>query len=549
MAAPVWEEVSQALAENRRELVLTGKEIANKIQKHGVDNRLYTLNLLNFLEISAVELSEVSNDIGNLEHLVNLVLRSNKLTSLPDSICQLKALRFLDLSRNQLKQLPNEIGDLVELHTVDLSGNELEAIPESVNKLNHLTLCNISSNNLSTIDSLLSADLVHLSEIIASGNQIDHLSSDVSNLHILKKIDLASNKIQELPASLAECHKLRDLDFKSNPIKDRRLAKLIQQGKGHKAILDYVHSHGVKPESSEKGQPQKKDKKKGGRKKKASESAGDTGDDLAAMIRVLSVRADDCADNVEVLASKAVASVRPYIVCCIVKDVDLAQGNMFKRFITAQTKLHDGPLCAKRTKATIATHDLCLIQSPLKYDARPPQQIEILPLGRKQHVTAEYLVARLHKEAEDLRKQMKRSTVSGIHKYLDLLSGHETYPCLLDKEGQVISFPPITNSDISKISKSTTNIFIEVTSSTDLGTCKKVMDTLMEKMVELSMSKTPTNQDGEDEEAATNQDEAGVSVSRPLIVQQVRVLDEDGGLKVVYPSRTDLDIQGIKVAR
>ena len=102
---------------------------------------------------------------------------------------------------------------------------------------------------------------------------------------------------------------------------------------------------------------------------------------------------------------------------------------------------------------------------------------------------------------------------------------------------------------ISQISKSTTNIFIEVTSSSDLGTCKKVMDVLIEKMVELGMSKTPTNQDSE--EASTDEKEAAATagVPRPLTVQQVRVVDEEGGLKVVYPSRTDLDIQGIKVAR
>ncbi len=336
MAAPEWEEVSQAAGENRRELVLTGKEIAAKIQKHGLDKRLYSLNLLNFLEISSVGLCEVSNDISNLDHLVNLVLRSNKLTLLPDTLCQLKALRFLDISSNQVKQLPDDIGDLTELHTLDVSGNELAVIPESVNKLKHLSVCNFSTNGLSSIDNLLSPDLAHLSEIIASGNQIDHLSPDVSSLHVLKKLDLSGNKIQDLPASLAECHKLRDLDFKTNPIKDRRLAKLIQQGKGHKAILDYVHSHGTRSESSGEKTP-KKDKKKG-RKKKASENAGDTGDELAVMIRVLSVRAEDCDDNVQVIVSKSVASVRPYIVCCIVKDVDLEQGNMFKRFITAQVR-------------------------------------------------------------------------------------------------------------------------------------------------------------------------------------------------------------------
>ena len=38
-----------------------------------------------------------------------------------------------------------------------------------------------------------------------------------------------------------------------------------------------------------------------------------------------------------------------------------------------------------------------------------------------------------------------------IYRYLDLLAEHDMYPCLMDNEGRVISFPPITNSDITKV--------------------------------------------------------------------------------------------------
>lgn len=57
----------------------------------------------------------------------------------------------------------------------------------------------------------------------------------------------------------------------------------------------------------------------------------------------------------------------------------------------------------------------------------------------------------LQLEAEEHRKQRKRQTVSGLHRYLHLLDGQDRYPCLVDADGDVISFPPITNSEKTKV--------------------------------------------------------------------------------------------------
>ena len=40
---------------------------------------------------------------------------------------------------------------------------------------------------------------------------------------------------------------------------------------------------------------------------------------------------------------------------------------------------------------------------------------------------------------------------------------------------------------------------------------------------------------------------AGRGGHRPLLVEQVRVVDEEGRLKVVYPSKTDLGLPGAHV--
>lgn len=51
------------------------------------------------------------------------------------------------------------------------------------------------------------------------------------------------------------------------------------------------------------------------------------------------------------------------------------------------------------------------------------------------------------------------------------------------------------------------------------------------------------------EEDGTQQQSANTETSSELIVQQVRTVDQDGNLKVVYPSKTDLamDISNLTV--
>lgn len=77
--------------------------------------------------------------------------------------------------------------------------------------------------------------------------------------------------------------------------------------------------------------------------------------------------------------------------------------------------------------------------------------------------TAAELFKRLQVEADNLRREKKRNVYSGIYKYLYLIEGKPLFPCVIDSNNQVISFPPITNSDITKMSVNTKNMFIEVT--------------------------------------------------------------------------------------
>ncbi|XP_029689147.1 leucine-rich repeat-containing protein 47-like isoform X2 [Takifugu rubripes] len=102
-----------------------------------------------------------------------------------------------------------------------------------------------------------------------------------------------------------------------------------------------------------------------------------------------------------------------------------------------------------------------------------------------------------------------------------------------------------------QIKKTTKELLLEVTSATSLQTCKDVMDALVAKMAELNKFTVEHQEEvSSDGEEGSPQEPSGPrEMSSELIVQQVRTVDHDGNLKVVYPSKTDLnkDIDNLTV--
>lgn len=544
-----WPEIEKAAAEKRRELVLQGPGVDKRISSlGGLSPSIYSLTLLNYLEVSQCpSLTEIHEGIQHLTHLQSLILCRNKLASVPDVIGGLKSLKVLDLSVNNLTVLPGTIAQLRELNTLNVSCNSLDVLPEGLSQCTKLSTINISKNRITGLPAdFYTERLELLSSLVASDNCIQELSGDVHKLSALKVLDLSCNKLNEIPPDLSDCPKLKEINFKGNKLHDKRLEKMVNSCQT-KSILEYLRGKGRGRQGEDGsdtsgGRNADKRKKQQQRKKKEKGNAAEEQDEVEELnkmvVRVLHVSEAPEALTVKVAAE--VKDVRPYLVCCVVRGMNLKPGNALKRFLMAQTKLHDD-LCGKRTTATIATHDVQLLKGPLVYDVKPPTQLKIVPLGRKE-MTAVELIRLLHLEAEELRKQKKRQNVTGLHKYLQLLQGKTMYPCLLDAEGHVISFPPITNSEKTKIKKTTKELFLEVTSSTSLQTCKDIMDALIVKMAELNKFTAEHQEEvGSDGEGSGPPEPASSGeTSSELIVQQVRTVDQDGNLKVVYPSKTDL---------
>ncbi|XP_075293632.1 leucine-rich repeat-containing protein 47 [Opisthocomus hoazin] len=570
--AAAWPELEAAARERRRELALAGAAVAERVAAGGgrLPAALLALPLLQSLELSGcAALRELGPGLAAaLPALHTLVLRGNALG--PAGLGAglggpLPALRLLDLSGNGLEALPAALGGpadaapagapaFPQLRSLNLSGNRLRELgPGLALAAPQLQALLLSGNRLRALPGGLlppapaagPGPFPLLSRLEAADNEVAELGAGIAALPALKSLDVANNRLQELPAALADCPRLKEANFRGNQLKDKRLEKMVN-GCQTKAILEYLRAGGRGRGKAEGAREEARKKK---REKQQQKDGGDGERDELEEARKLLVKVLHVSENpapMVVRASPGVKDVRAFIVCCVLKGVNLQPGNALKRFLSAQTKLHED-ICEKRTAATIATHDLQLVKGPLTYDVRPPDELKIMPLGRKE-IKAKDLLRQLHLEAEEQRKQKKRQNVSGLHKYLQLLDGKDNYPCLMDAEGVVISFPPITNSEKTKIRKDTRDLFLEVTSNTSLQICKDVMDTLILKIAELNRFTLENKEDsGSDNESDALCGPVNLNPSQnvqptnfPLVVEQVRVVDTDGNLKVLYPSKTDL---------
>jgi len=156
----------------------------------------------------------------------------------------------------------------------------------------------------------------------------------------------------------------------------------------------------------------------------------------------------------KIIVKKETQEVRPHVVACVLRNVSFDLKN-YNSFIDLQDKLHNN-ICRKRTLASMGTHDLDKFASdaPITYEARKPEDIVFQALKQKESMNACKLF-------EVFKTDMK------MKKFTPILEPFERYPVFYDRTGQVLSLPPIINSEATKITLDTKNVFIEIT-GTDL---------------------------------------------------------------------------------
>ncbi|KAG7390812.1 leucine rich repeat [Phytophthora pseudosyringae] len=121
------------------------------------------------LNVSRNQLVHISEAVGNLDLLRELVLANNRLVAIPVQISRCVNLRTLDLRRNRLEQLPSELQYCERLEELDVSYNDLTAIPAELGRLQHLRVLNVRYNKLTLLPHAL-CDCPVLEEVGCEGN-------------------------------------------------------------------------------------------------------------------------------------------------------------------------------------------------------------------------------------------------------------------------------------------------------------------------------------------------------------------------------------------
>ncbi|KAH9999307.1 B3/4 domain-containing protein [Russula vinacea] len=174
---------------------------------------------------------------------------------------------------------------------------------------------------------------------------------------------------------------------------------------------------------------------------------------------------------VEVTVAPETAQVRPYFGSAILRNVKFTQRS-YESFIDLQEKLHQN-ICRKRQFVAIGTHDLDVLTTPFRYEAKPPKDIKFVPLNKTKAYTAEELMTVYESDRH-------------LAKYLPIIRNSPVYPVIYDKEDRVLSFPPIINSEHTKITVNTRNIFIDLTATdqTKLNVVTNIMITMFSEYCE-----------------------------------------------------------------
>ena len=176
------------------------------------------------------------------------------------------------------------------------------------------------------------------------------------------------------------------------------------------------------------------------------------------------LRLSSSAPQITVKVGHSASRIRPIVVGAVLRGIKFTPA-VYRSFIDCQDKLHQN-LCRRRTLVAIGTHDLDLVQhsSIIRYEALAPESIKFVPLKQSLEMTGLELME-FYKTHPDLKE------------YCRIIRDSPVFPVVSDEAG-VLSLPPIINSERSKISLNTRNVFIEMT-GTDLTKANVCLNTFL----------------------------------------------------------------------
>ena len=170
--------------------------------------------------------------------------------------------------------------------------------------------------------------------------------------------------------------------------------------------------------------------------------------------------------NIVLKVDKSVAEVRPYVVSAVVRGLKIDY-ECIRELMEMQEDLH-WMVGRDRKKASIGVHNLDAVEPPFSYITCAPNEIKFVPLDKTEEMTPQ----------EILEKHEKGMA------YKSEVDWASRYPFIVDRKGQVLSFPPIINGELTRVDSNTRNLFIDVT-GTELNAISRSLNVLVTALADM----------------------------------------------------------------
>ena len=154
-------------------------------------------------------------------------------------------------------------------------------------------------------------------------------------------------------------------------------------------------------------------------------------------------------NQIKLFVSNETKSIRPYVVSAVLRNINF-NIHSYNSFLDLQDKLHQN-ICRKRTLVAIGTHDLDKIKAPFYYKATAPKDIKFVPLMEEKEF-----------QADELMTYYENKVNCKLKPYVKIIKDAPAYPVIYDSNDKVLSLPPIINSEYSKISVNTKNVYVTI---------------------------------------------------------------------------------------
>jgi phenylalanyl-tRNA synthetase beta chain len=170
--------------------------------------------------------------------------------------------------------------------------------------------------------------------------------------------------------------------------------------------------------------------------------------------------------GLEAIVKQGLSKIRPYLSCSIIKGVE-TDDELIKEYMHLQEAL-TATHGRNRKKASIGLYVFDDIEFPLIYGPRKPEAIAFVPLGYEIEMNGPTILTD-HEKGVD---------------FGSIISGFKKWPLLYDSKGEVLSLPPIINSNnLGRITTDTHNLFVEVT-GTHLPTVNQALNIMTTSLAE-----------------------------------------------------------------